>query len=109
MISVDLHPIFRNNQDIELALRRTLFRALHTGEDMVEFIPGKGAGQLKQRVLTFLAQKHIRRLYAEVEQVPGNSGRVRVRMKPQSVKAPGRPGRLPAEPDVWEEDHDFGL
>ncbi|MEU2423213.1 Smr/MutS family protein [Streptomyces sp. NPDC007851] len=80
MITVDLHPIFKNNRDIELTLRQTLFRAAHTGEDAVEFIPGKGSGQLRQRVLAFLAQKHIKKLYHAVETPAGNSGRVIVRM-----------------------------
>ncbi|MCX4428663.1 Smr/MutS family protein [Streptomyces sp. NPDC006476] len=80
MITVDLHPIFKNNRDIELTLRQTLFKAAHMGEDAVQFIPGKGSGQLKQRVLTFLAQKHIKKLYHAVETPPGNSGRIIVRM-----------------------------
>ncbi|MFH8533787.1 Smr/MutS family protein [Streptomyces tendae] len=100
MITVDLHPIFRNNRDIELTLRQTIFRAARTGEDVVQFIPGKGSGQLKQRVLTFLAQKHIRRLYHSVESLPGNSGRVIVR-----ITAPG--SRTAAPVDDEEEDHDF--
>lgn len=88
MLTVDLHPIFRNNRDIELTLRQTLFKAVHTGEDAVQFIPGKGSGQLKQRVLTFLAQKHIKKLYHAVETLPGNSGRVIVRITPPGPGSP---------------------
>ncbi|MGC9501119.1 Smr/MutS family protein [Streptomyces sp. WG7] len=102
MITVDLHPIFRNNRDIELTLRQTILKAVHTGEDVVQFIPGKGSGQLKQRVLTFLAQKHIKKLYHAVEALPGNSGRVIVRMTPSS-------GARSAAPVDDEEDHDWGM
>ena len=81
MLTLDLHPIFRNNRDIELALRETLFKAAATGEDLLEIIPGKGTGQLKKRVLAFLAQKHIRKLYARVETDSTNEGRVLVYLK----------------------------
>lgn len=81
MITLDLHPIFRNNRDIELALRETLFKAAATGVDVVQIIPGKGSGRLKQRVLAFLGQKHIRKLYVRVETDAGNSGRVLVHLR----------------------------
>ncbi|OIV36293.1 DNA mismatch repair protein MutS [Mangrovactinospora gilvigrisea] len=74
--SLDLHPIFRSNRDIELAMRQFLFRAKQSGAPMAEIIPGRGSGQLRQRVLTFLDQRHIRRLYARREVDPKNPGRV---------------------------------
>jgi DNA-nicking Smr family endonuclease len=81
MLTLDLHPVFRNNRDIDRALRETLFKAAATGVDVVEIIPGKGSGRLKQRVLAFLAQKHIRKLYVRVETDTANSGRVLVHLK----------------------------
>lgn len=81
MLTLDLHPIFRNNRDIELALRETLFRAAATGVDVVEIIPGKGTGRLRERVLAFLGQKHIRKLYVRVETDTANSGRVLVHLR----------------------------
>ncbi|HEV2636137.1 MAG TPA: Smr/MutS family protein [Actinocrinis sp.] len=81
MLTLDLHPIFRNNRDIELALRETLFKAAATGVDTVEIIPGKGTGKLKKRVLAFLAQKHIRKLYLRVETDATNEGRILVHFK----------------------------
>ncbi|MFF7751728.1 Smr/MutS family protein [Streptomyces sp. NPDC007971] len=78
MMSLDLHPLFRNNRDIELALRQFLFRANHSGETVVEIIPGKGSGRLKARVLAFLDQKHIKRLYVRREVDSGNTGRILV-------------------------------
>ncbi|MFC4031282.1 Smr/MutS family protein [Streptomyces polygonati] len=78
LLTLDLHPIFRNNRDIDLALREFVFRASRTGVDVVEIIPGKGSGQLKKRVIAFLAQKHIRKLYVRMETDATNSGRVLV-------------------------------
>lgn len=81
MLTLDLHPIFRNNRDIELALRGIVFRAASTGVDVVEIIPGKGSGQLKKRVLAFLDQKAIKKLYVRVETDATNSGRVLVHFR----------------------------
>ena len=75
---MDLHPIFRNNRDIEMALREVIFKAARTGVDVVQIIPGKGSGKLKRRVLAFLEQKHIKKLYVRVETDATNSGRVLV-------------------------------
>ncbi|WP_459185176.1 Smr/MutS family protein [Streptomyces sp.] len=81
LLTLDLHPIFRNNRDIDLALRETLFRAARTGVDVVEIIPVKGTGQLKKRVLAFLAQKHIKKLYVRVETDATNTGRILVHLR----------------------------
>ena len=75
-LTLDLHPIFRSDRDIDRALRDVIFQAARTKADTVEIIPGKGSGQLKKRVLAFLAQKHIRRLYYRVETDSANDGRV---------------------------------
>lgn len=90
-ITLDLHPIFRNNRDIDMALRETLFRAARTGVGVVEIIPGKGTGQLKKRVLAFLGQKHIRKLYVRVETDATNAGRVLVHLRQDTGGAPGAP------------------
>lgn len=58
-----------------------MFRAAATGVDVVEIIPGKGTGKLKRRVLAFLAQKHIRKLYVRVETDASNEGRVLVHFR----------------------------
>ncbi|MBU3063503.1 Smr/MutS family protein [Nocardia sp. NEAU-G5] len=78
MLSLDLHPIFRNNRDIDLAMRQFLVTSAASGASVAEIIPGKGSGQLHTRVLRFLDQKHIRKLYARRETDPANPGRVLV-------------------------------
>jgi dsDNA-specific endonuclease/ATPase MutS2 len=81
VLTLDLHPIFRNNRDIDLALREVIFKAARTGVDVVQIIPGKGSGKLKRRVLSFLKQNHIRKLYVRVETDATNSGRVLVHFR----------------------------
>lgn len=44
MLTLDLHPIFRSDRDIERALREVIFKAASTREPVVEIIPGKGSG-----------------------------------------------------------------
>ncbi|MEU8929054.1 Smr/MutS family protein [Streptomyces sp. NPDC048409] len=84
LLTLDLHPVFRNNRDIELSLRQIVFQAKHTGEPVVQIIHGKGTGQLKGRVLAFLNQKHIRRLYDRLEVDTANTGRILVHFTPRS-------------------------
>jgi hypothetical protein len=81
LLTLDLHPIFRNDRDIDMALRQTLFKAAATGVDVVQIIPGKGTGRLKQRVLAVLAQKHMKKLYVRVETDATNTGRVLVHLR----------------------------
>ena len=48
---------------------------------LVEIIPGKGSGQLKKRVLRFLQQPHIKKLYHRIDKDSKNFGRIFVRFK----------------------------
>lgn len=77
-ITVDLHPVFRNDRDIDNAVRAAIFRAKRENVRLVEFIPGKGSGKLKHRVLAMLNQPHMKKLYRSVEPDAGNDGRVLV-------------------------------
>ncbi|WP_245816175.1 Smr/MutS family protein [Lentzea albidocapillata] len=58
-LTVDLHPIFRSDQDIAQAVRNALFRAAGQQVPLVEIITGKGAGKLRSRVLAMLKQPHV--------------------------------------------------
>lgn len=61
MLSLDLHPIFRNNQDIDNALRTFGLRAASSGDAQAVIISGKGKAQLAERVPTYLRQPHVRK------------------------------------------------
>ncbi|WP_067901055.1 Smr/MutS family protein [Nocardia vaccinii] len=80
VVTVDLHPIFRNDRDIDNAVRAAIFRAAGQNATLVEIIPGKGAGTLKKRVLALLRQPHMRKLYRKVESDPRNAGRILVHL-----------------------------
>ncbi|MDH6625671.1 DNA-nicking Smr family endonuclease [Streptomyces sp. LBL] len=80
-LTLDLHPLFRNERDIDRAVREIIFKAAATKADLVEIIPGKGAGKLKARVLAMLGQPHLKKLYERYEVDPSNEGRVFVHFK----------------------------
>jgi DNA-nicking Smr family endonuclease len=77
-LTLDLHPIFRNEREVDRAVRAIIFEAVRTKATLVEIIPGQGSGKLKKRVLALLGQTHLRRLYRRVETDEANDGRVLV-------------------------------
>lgn len=79
ILTVDLHPIFRSDRDIDAAVRTAIFRAAREKVEVVEIITGKGSGKLKKRVLATLNQPHLKKLYRRVETDKDNDGRVLVR------------------------------
>ena len=81
MLTLDLHPIFRSDSDIDRAVRGILFEAVRTKAPLIEIIPGKGSGQLKRRVLALLGQKHLRKLYTRIETDATNAGRIYVHVR----------------------------
>ena len=80
-IKLDLHDIYNKGGKIETELNRVIEEALEKRIKLVEIIPGKGSGQLKKKVLRFLDQKHIRKLYHRVEKDDKNHGRVFVQFR----------------------------
>lgn len=78
-LTVDLHPVFRNDRDIDKAVRDAVFRGAQQNYKAVEIITGKGSGQLKRRILATLNAPHLKKLYRSVEADPGNDGRVLIR------------------------------
>lgn len=83
-MTVDLHPIFRSERDIDNAVRRAIFGAVAQKVALLEIIPGKGSGTLKRRVLAKLAQPHLKKLYRRVEADSTNKGRILVHFDPPS-------------------------
>ena len=75
-IVLDLHEIYSNSLMIDAELNRVIAEATQKKIRLVEIIPGKGSGQLKKRVLRFLAQPEIKRLYHRLEKDDKNFGRV---------------------------------
>ena len=62
-------------------LNRVIAEALEKKIALVEIIPGKGSGQLKKRVLRFLLQPEVKRLYHRLEKDDKNFGRVFVHFR----------------------------
>jgi dsDNA-specific endonuclease/ATPase MutS2 len=75
-LKLDLHDIYNRGQEIDAELNRIIQEALDKKIKLVEIIPGKGSGQLKKRVLRFLNQNHIKKLYHRVEKDDKNFGRI---------------------------------
>ena len=73
---LDLHPIFNKGETIDSELNRIICDAWAKKLDYVEIIPGKGSGQLKEKVLRFLNRKDIRLKYSRFEVDNKNFGRV---------------------------------
>ncbi|MFE5565703.1 Smr/MutS family protein [Amycolatopsis japonica] len=80
-LTVDLHPIFRSDRDVDNAVRNAILRAAGQKVPLVEIIPGKGSGKLKSRVVALLKQPHLKKLCRRVEMAPGNDGMVLVHLK----------------------------
>ncbi len=80
-IVLDLHEIFNKGQAIESELHRVIDEAVDKKIAMVEIIPGKGSGQLKKKVLRFLNEPDIKKVYHRIEKDDKNFGRVFVHFK----------------------------
>ncbi|AEW92797.1 MULTISPECIES: Smr/MutS family protein [Streptomycetaceae] len=80
-LTLDLHPLYRSDRDVDRAVREVIFKAAATKADRVEIIPGKGTGKLKARVLAMLRQPHLKKLYTRFEADPSNEGRIVVHFR----------------------------
>ena len=75
-IVLDLHDIYNKGITIDAELNRVIVEAIEKKIALVEIIPGKGSGQLKKRVLRFLLQPEVKRLYHRLEKDDKNFGKV---------------------------------
>lgn len=73
---LDLHEIYNKGSLIDKALQDIIEEAVEKKIDWVEIIPGKGSGQLKKKVLRFLAKKEIKQLYHRIEKDRDNFGKI---------------------------------
>ncbi|MGD0085307.1 MAG: Smr/MutS family protein [Acidimicrobiales bacterium] len=80
-LKLDLHDIYNRSSDIDAALKGIIDEAIRIKASEVEIIPGKGSGQLKKRVLRYLDQDDVKRLYHRVEKDSKNFGRVFVHFR----------------------------
>jgi len=80
-LKLDLHDIYNKGRDIDRALNEVMEEAVEKRIPMVEIIPGKGSGQLKKKVIRFLQQPHIKKMYHRIDKDSDNFGRLFVRFK----------------------------
>lgn len=86
-LKLDLHPIFNKGRDIEAELHRVIGEAEEKRIPLVEIISGKGSGQLRNRVLRFLARPDIKARYHRVEKDGRNTGRIFVHFRHRNENA----------------------
>jgi len=80
-LKLDLHDIFNKGKDIDRALNDIIEEAVNKRIALVEIIPGKGSGQLKKKVIRFLQQPHIKRMYHRIDKDRDNFGRLFVHFR----------------------------
>ena len=78
---LDLHDIYNKGYAIDAELNRVINEAVAKKIALVEIIPGKGSGQLKKKVLRFLNQSDIKKLYSRLEKDDKNFGRIFVHFR----------------------------
>ncbi len=80
-LTLDLHDIYNQGDEIERVLKRKFDEAVAKKAPVLEIIPGKGSGQLKKHVLRFLEREDIKPLYHRVEKDSKNFGRLFVHFR----------------------------
>lgn len=80
-LKLDLHAIFNKGSQIDEELHRIVHEAVEKKIALVEIITGKGSGQLKKKVIRFLEQGHIKKLYHRLEKDSKNFGRIFIHFK----------------------------
>ncbi len=83
---LDLHPIFNKGEAIDIELNKIINDAWAKKLDYIEIIPGKGSGQLKEKVLRFLNRKDIRQKYSRYEVDNKNFGMIFVHFNWNKLK-----------------------
>ncbi len=80
-LKLDLHDIYNKGRDIDRALEEVMQEAMDRRIPLVEIIPGKGSGQLKKKVIRYLQQPQVKRMYHRIDKDSTNFGRLFVRFK----------------------------
>lgn len=77
-LKLDLHDIFNKGILIDKALNDIMANAVKKKIDTVEIIPGKGTGQLKKKVIRFLSEPEIKKMYKRYKVDNINFGKITV-------------------------------
>ena len=80
-LKLDLHDIFNKGREIDGALEEIIQDAIDRRIALVEIIPGKGSGQLKKKVIRYLQQPAVKKLYHRIEKDGDNFGRLFVHFR----------------------------
>lgn len=80
-LKLDLHDIFNRGARIEDELQRVIRTAVEERIPLIEIIPGKGSGKLKEYVLKFLNRPEIKSQYHRIEKDSHNFGRLFVHFR----------------------------
>ena len=80
-LKLDLHDIFNKGREIDRALEEIIQDAIYRRIALVEIIPGKGSGQLKKKVIRYLQQPAVKKLYHRIEKDGDNFGRLFVHFR----------------------------
>lgn len=78
---LDLHDIFNKGKEIDQALDEAMEYCVDRRIPLLEIIPGKGSGQLKKKVIRYLQQPRVKKLYHRIDKDSDNFGRLFVRFK----------------------------
>jgi DNA-nicking Smr family endonuclease len=78
---LDLHDIFNKGDQIDRALDEAMEFCVDRRIPILEIIPGKGSGQLKKKVIRYLQQPAVKKLYHRIDKDSDNFGRLFVRFK----------------------------
>jgi len=80
-LTLDLHDIYNQGDQIERALKRIFDEAAAKKAPLIEIIPGKGSGQLKKHVLRFLEKNRPPATHYRIEKDSKNFGRIFVHLR----------------------------
>ena len=78
---LDLHDIFNKGAEIDRALDETMEFCVDRRIPLLEIIPGKGSGQLRKKVIRYLQQPAVKKMYHRIDKDSDNFGRLFVRFK----------------------------
>lgn len=79
--TLDLHAIYNNGTAIDQVLADAMEHCVERRIPILEIIPGKGSGQLKKKVLRYLQQPAVKKLYHRIDKDRDNHGRLFVRFQ----------------------------